>query len=126
MRTRSEYLSGEYNEELRALVAEARGYSKCENDPDHPEDIEGWTGYKDGVLVLAPPFSTSLDACRELLMDLTEEKRRKFVQVLYQLIQPDHVVRGWWKANVNEIWLLFNATARQICVAYLIVKGILK
>lgn len=119
MRTIIEYLSGQFDEELRVLVAEARGWTTAENQgaaggfiPKHAgnsyyDEIGGT--HEHAILNACPPFSTSLDACRELLADLTETEERKFDN---QLV-----------AYCGFTW---KATARQISVAYLIVKQVLK
>lgn len=116
MKTIPEYLSGQFDVELCVLVAEARGWQR----------IEVGEGYKPGILSgrltdLAwrdplPPFSTSLDACRELLVDLQRSQKHKMCQLIGAWINSTN--------NLEEDVLI--ATSRQICVAYLIVKNVLK
>ena len=113
-------LSGtpESDEALRVLVAEARGWRR--NKIFDKADQKAWA-HPDGHLdwqYNLPPFSTSLDATRELLEDLTEEELEgPFSEALHAMI-PEALWQNW------KYPLL--ATARKISVAWLIVKGFLK
>lgn len=119
MKTIQEYLSGEYDEELRVLVAETRGWKRKEFTVVGHGSYFEWT--KDDIyfLELPPPYSTSRDACEELLADLTEEEQLRFCDVLKSIV-PKPAILDF------ELWEFLRATARQICVAYLIIKKILK
>lgn len=120
MKTIPEYLTGQFDEELRLLVAEARGWQDCFNGYGVTKRYIG-TPSKCEVRVPLPPFSTSLDACRELLSDLTDIEWPKFVNKLGFVI---HGTKACWQTELCKS--LICATARQLCVAYLITKGILK
>lgn len=131
MKTIQEYLSGNFDEELNVIVAEARGWKRWEQN-----DTGGWTNDDGDELDAPPPFSTSLDACRELLTDLTEEEGLRFGSALADILQslPSDIsnlsalTRATTQPSASSIiWHLLKViTARQICVAYLIVRGILK
>ena len=128
--TIAEYLSGEHDEELRVLVAEARGQKTriAAGGELWSEGTVPWKGKcfckeKDGVLIEeyfgpTPFYSTSLDACRELLADLTESEWLKFVDCLSGLIKDTRSFYAMAKQ-------MLNATPTQICIAYLLTKGVL-
>lgn len=120
MQTIEYYLSGtpESDEALRVLVAEARGW-KTKVVVRFFYDVTIWIR-PDGVYCQSdnsdelPPFSTSLDATRELLADCSNDEVRDI----------GNIIDGWSSGMLRVILLL--ATARQISVAWLIVKGFLK
>ncbi len=125
MKTIEEYSSGKFDEELNVLVAEARGWKFTEGFNVPSLSFSGARASADcwikpdgnaGHGIFEPPlFSTSLDACRELLADLT-------VGELYEVVTQISL----WDMEVSSAVAVLRATARQICVAYLIVKGVLK
>lgn len=132
----SEYLnpSGVNDEELRVLIAETRGWTEIEpyEKRGHMTNLEG-----KGIIVGTDPtgnkrqhvnrWETSLDACRELLEDLTEEEWSRMSDALGEILGLDAGQSAWWQAGPIECAQAFlRATARQIGVAYLIVKGVLK
>jgi len=130
VRTITEYLSGNFDEELRVLVAPFVGWKeieRCGRSSMRPNcNGAEWRGTKDArygeqTFYLIPRYTTSLDACRELLADLTEGEQYSFLRAL-------RIVTGVNSSSVLEcdLFLMVTATARQICVAYLIVKGVLK
>lgn len=119
MKTIEEYLSDQHDEELNVLVAETQGWTLLEPEV-HPAITYHWAyppGVKTGNRSLIPLFSTSHDACRELLGGLTED----------ELIQASNLILKWADAKTDQTFVaaLLRATARQICVAWLIVKGVL-
>ena len=128
MKTITEYLSGKHDQELRVLVAETRGWMK------HPCVKDVWRSPEQckknvellGTVVgpwtpeLEPPSSwtTSLDACHEFLEDLTEEE---WGQLHYWLGYIFYCTERQ-PARVKD---LMTAHPRQICVAWLLAKGVL-
>jgi len=124
MKTIQEYLSGHFDEELRVAVAEARGWIH-KNDPSKTRADEWW---------LLPPYSTSRDACEGLLADLTLEEGIKLVQKLVGFLDDIHadgevsplVCMSDVSSPVEITFRVLLAAPRQICVAYLIVKGVLR
>lgn len=139
MKTIPEYLSGSHDSELRVLVAETRGWIRqpCPDilgfckwfRPDgtlhkyYKQDFDGpWyesphpTHRLDEVPFELPPYPTSRDACEELLADLTDPELRRAGLLIIK----------WRTDYAGSIVAILRATARQICVAYLIVKGVLK
>jgi len=115
MKTIPEYLSGQFDEELRVLVMDTL-------DPGAWPEIT-----HDRTVIISEPFSTSLDACRELLEDLTEMETDDFVIHLSLILFGGPVnSTAWWDLECHEALTLLRATAQQICVAFLIAKGILK
>jgi len=109
MKTIPEYLSGNFDEELRVLVAEARGWKN---------GFGYWKRPDGGYASDCPKFSTSRDVCEELLVDLTDEEWNKFT------LQLEAWVYVGKSVELCKSMLL--VTARQICVAFLVVKSIIK
>lgn len=126
MKTIPEYLTGQFDEELNMLVAEAKyGWTDFDNltIANHPDDHARYlcgSGHKEDGWNRVHPFSTSLDACHEFLEDLTKEEWFNFRDEL------DNVTCDPNADYRNREQRFICATARQICVAYLIVKGVLK
>lgn len=122
-----EYLSGSHDSELRVLVAEARGWTNVSlgvtQRGEHSLTVYGISRF-DTCRMPVPPFELSRDACEELLAELTEEEKDNFAVQLANIILERYI--GWWDLECHEAFLFLRATARQICVAYLIVKGVLK
>jgi len=100
----SEYLSGDHDEELNVLVAEV-----LKREPK-------WIGAVAGNRWLEPmpKFSISLDACCELLVDLTVEELCKVVTQI-----------SLWDMEVSSAVAVLRMTARKLCIAYLIIKGVI-
>lgn len=135
MKTVKEYLSGEHDEELRVLVAETKGWDDCCLDnpmgspkigpnglpPGTPKNVEVWNYRR-----LIPHYPTSLDACRELLEDLTDEEWDNFIDALGLVTKTAVMQLRFIRIRYHNIRDLLSAGARQICVAWLIVKGVMK
>lgn len=109
------------NTELRIKVAEAMGWTEIE--PPIPSISYGWHGippacndFRSGMEL--PRFESDLQACAELRASLTEEERERFTNALIDELNEDGPFAWDW------YWKLLNATAEQICIAYLKAKGI--
>jgi uncharacterized protein YbdZ (MbtH family) len=146
-KTIQEYLSGKHNEEVDVLVAENRGWTIWNGYIKAPGggSISGQHRSRAMSIKEAPadlirdllkeltPYSTSLDATRELLAELTEKRdRAKFLIALDQIVQGKDVdlrvitIGIHWEITDEDLWILFCATPLQISVAFLLVKGIIK
>lgn len=126
MKTITEYLSGNFNDELRVLVAEARGWKHVRLCHTAEGAENGYWGLRPGFIhkeneERLPPYPTSRDACEELLADLTAHEWPKFIDQL-GICTIGH--KPCWQTELCRA--LIRASARQICVAYLIVKGVIK
>lgn len=120
MRTIEEYLSGQHDEELDALTAETLGWTES--------TFGGWWVDPSGTSPAIPPaFSTSRDACQPFLAGLTDEEWSKFDDVLIRVLESDGILPWPHKERgaLGFAVIYLQVTARQICVAYLLVKGVM-
>lgn len=127
-------MSGEFDDELRIVAAKALGWKKWQDQEklilggDGPDYL--WTAPNDIAMRgedKIPPYSTSRDACGELLLDLVKEEKESFSGWLLNICLGSQKGKlGWWELSEQEVFILLRATARQICVAYLLAKGTLK
>jgi hypothetical protein len=121
MKTITEYLSGEHDQELRVLIAEARGLNNPRIQKWWDESLHAMYNHPTEGTCHIPPYPTSRDACEALLAELTEEQEQ-----FSFLRQLEWVVGETTGVYPVDNFALLRTTARQICVAYLIVIGVLK
>lgn len=122
--TIAEYLSGEHDEELRVLVAETTGKFPMQVTSGENGCYKTWcyTKHKDnGMLFNLPKYSTSRGDCEELLADLSEPEWRTFLESICLILSGFRELTNSFQ-GIREI---FSATPRQICIAYLLTKGVL-
>jgi hypothetical protein len=124
MRTIEEYLSGNYDQELSCAVALERNWffhDDCWHRPGKQVDRAGnevpFRDIRSYGESNDPLFAISRDSCEELLADLTD----------HEMWLVSGLITNWTSApGVHSYTRLLRATARQICVAYLITKNILQ
>lgn len=104
-------------DEIRMKCAHVLGWTNVNPPRGHWTDWLG-TNPSENMDQLVPDFPRSLDACSQMMASLTDGERADFVAALSRIV-------GFGKGWNHDGWNIANATAEQICRAYLAAKGIL-